>query len=272
MCEPSLISRRAWLRQVSLTAGLATTTQLGLAAEPSGEHILPEQRESLSRFIRRVLIDSLPPTIEGKDDWGDQKEMFAGVGLKADPGPLKLEKKTKNVNHGLWKRYEIQLVDPERQLRFQIADAHTIGPRHIAFVIEAMSPLKVHVQLERWRLGVKLLNGTGDADATVKARIAGEVRYRFDSASSQTQLVLDPNVQNATLDLVEFDLRKVWQLEGPLVQEVGDLLTPPLSKLIHKQEESIVAKMNKELAKHPEKLQLALPRPFGLDWKRWLTG
>ncbi len=272
MCPSPLISRRTWLRQVSLTAGFASTAQLGLAAAPSAEHILPEQRESLSRFIRRVLIDSLPPTIEGKDDWGDQKEIFSGVGLNAENGPLKFEKKTKSVNHGLWKRYEIQLVEPEQQLRFQIVDAHNIGPRQVAFVIEAMSPLKVHVQLERWRFGVKLLNGTGDADATVKARIAGEVRYRFDTATSSTQLVLEPNILAATLDLVEFDLRKVWKLDGPLVQEVGDLLTPPLTKLIHKQEEPIVAKMNKELAKHPEKLQLALPRPFGLDWKSWLTG
>ncbi len=76
-------------------------------ADGTGQ-LAAEQRAALSRTIRSVLIDSLPRQIEDADDWGAQREMLSGMKLESVEGKPRLSKRTKQVNHGLWRQIVVE--------------------------------------------------------------------------------------------------------------------------------------------------------------------
>src|SRR5579885_1687182 len=69
-----------------------------------------ETRESLSRTVRGILVESLPERIEDSDNWGEKRSIFSGFKIERDGGKLKVEKRTKDVNHGLWRQIQVMPV------------------------------------------------------------------------------------------------------------------------------------------------------------------
>jgi hypothetical protein len=233
------------------------------AAENDGR-LADEQRAALSRTIRSVLIESLPRQIEDSDDWGAQKEVASGIKFETIDGKPKFSKRTKSVNHGLWRQIAVEPVDPEKNLRFEIVEAQTLGPQRVAFELVASAPLRGTARVERWRFGVKGLNVATEADATVELRLKGEVTYRTEWKGDVNRLIMQPTIREVDLKLVEFDLQKFGIIDGKVAEELGDLTTPVLGRQLDKQESRMVEKINQTLAQRQDKLAL------DVDWS-WLT-
>src|SRR5690349_2768510 len=92
--------------------GLLTTllaTHFAAASDPA----LPAGIDvaAISALARSVLVESLPERVESEKDWGKQADRpglkFKGQGLKT-----RLEKTEKPVNHGVWKKYRVEPIDP----------------------------------------------------------------------------------------------------------------------------------------------------------------
>lgn len=248
---------------ISLSLGFALLPAFVGAAENDGR-LADTQRAALSRTIRGVLIESLPRQIEDSDDWGAQKEVPSGIKFETVDGKPKLSKRTKAVNHGLWRQIAVEPVEPEKNLRFEIVEARTLGPQRVAFELVAAAPLRGMARVERWRFGVKLLNFATEADAEVELRLNGEVNYRTEWRGDVNRLVMQPTIRSVDLKLVEFDLQKLGILDGKLAEELGDLVTPALGRQLDKQEARMVEKINQTLATRQDKLVL------DVDWS-WLT-
>ncbi|MBL8829847.1 MAG: hypothetical protein JNM18_22905 [Planctomycetaceae bacterium] len=246
-----------------LSLGIALLPVLAQAAEVEGR-LADDQRAALSRTIRGVLIESLPRQIEDADDWGAQKEVPSGLKFETVDGKPKLSKRTKPVNHGLWRQIAVEPVEPEKNLRFEIVEARTLGPQRVAFELVAAAPLRGTARVERWRFGVKLLNFATEADAEVELRLTGEVNYRTEWRGDVNQLIMQPTIRTVDLKLVEFDLQKLGILDGKLAEELGDLATPALGRQLDKQEARMVEKINQTLAARQDKLVL------DVDWS-WLA-
>lgn len=227
----------------------------------------PETMAALSRTVRAILVESLPERIEKNDDWGEQRERLSQVKPKFDGLRLRVETTTKPVNHGLWKQLVIVPVDPQNNLRFQIVEARGVGRSGVTFQVVVFAPLKVTARIERWRTGIKLVNFSTDADASVEMRLAGEVQYEYTVENGTRYLKFLPRVTAVDMKLVEFDLRRISLAAGPLVQELGDALTNPLADQLDKHEPKIVEKLNKSIAKRQDKLKIPVSLPF--DWSGW---
>jgi hypothetical protein len=237
------------------------------ADDPPGPMLDAASRDALSATIRGILVESLPEKITGQDDWGETKRGFSGLTWRLDGLKLEVEKREKDVKNGLWKRWEIVPVDPARNLLFRIDSAQSTGPTRFTFRIVAASPLTVSAHFERWRSGVKMLNGTIDADATVAAALVGDLEYRFETSDGRTHAVIAPRVTAVDLALVDMRWKRISKLDGPGVRELGELLDPALRDQLDKQEPKAVEKLNAAIVKRQEKLRISMPAP--LDLSRW---
>ena len=227
----------------------------------------PETMAALSQTVRAILVESLPERIEKNDDWGEQRERLSQFKPKFDGLRLRVETTTKPVNHGLWKQLVVVPVDPQKNLRFQIVEARGAGPNGVVFQVVVFAPLKVTARVERWRSGIKLVNFSTDADASVEMRLAGEVHYEYTVENGTRYLKFLPRVTAVDMKLVEFDLRRISLAAGPLVQELGDILTNPLADQLDKHEPKIVEKLNKSIVKRQDRLKIPVSLPF--DWSDW---
>lgn len=243
-------------------ASLPPTT----AATPEAS-MSPETMAALSQTVRAILVESLPERIEKNDDWGEQRERLSQFKPKFDGLRLRVETTTKPVNHGLWKQLVVVPVDPQKNLRFQIVEARGAGRNGVVFQVVVFAPLKVTARIERWRTGIKLVNFSTDADASVEMRLAGEVQYEYTVENGTRYLKFRPRVRAVDMQLVEFDLRRISLAAGPLVQEFGDLVTNPLADQLDKHEPKIVEKLNKSIVKREDRLKIPVSLPF--DWSDW---
>lgn len=235
--------------------------------EPMGGALDPATREALSGTIRTVLVEALPDTIKGEDDWGDTKQAFSGLTWKLDGLKLDVEKRKREFKHGLWKKWEITPVDPVNHLAFRIEEARSTGPASFAYRITMRSPLVVHAQFERWRTGVKMLNAQLDADAVVEMVLDGEVHYRFEDGEVRTFAVIAPQAKAVDLRLVDLRWKQIGVFKGDVMREFAELFDDLLTKQVDRYEPKAVDKLNAALTKRKDKLRFALPA--ALDWNRW---
>lgn len=271
--EPSMSHRRRsspFVLSLAVAGSLVFAAQVAIlsvaAADERSFELAPQVREALSQTIRGILIDSLPEKIEVRDDWGDTKSTFSGLTWKLDGLKLKVEKRERDRNHGLWKQFDITPIDPAKNLQFQIASATSTGPRRFKFQIVTSAPLQTVGRIERWRHGTKFFNAKLEAAATIEMRLDGELEYDFESRDGFF-LVLKPRATAADLRLSEFDWQRIGQLGGDLVHELGDFVRGPLGKQVDGLEPKAVEKMNGAIAKRADKLRIAVPSP--LDFSGW---
>jgi hypothetical protein len=125
-----------WLNRIAWMV-LALGWSIALPALPArdndsvGEPQRPEspqpEADSLSEMLREAILDNLRGEYEESDDWGNMKTVeryrIKGKGLD-----LRLEKRAKEVKHGLWKQYRVTIVDPSQNLHARVANLRYSGP------------------------------------------------------------------------------------------------------------------------------------------------
>jgi hypothetical protein len=265
----------SFVRSVYFVAILTAAVRPSRAATPEAA-IDPASREALSVAVRGILAECLPEKFEIKDDWGDQTARFSQLKIHRDGLKLEFEKRTKDVNHGLWKKLDITPVEPDKNLSFKILSAKNTGPQSFAFQLFASSPLRVDARIERWRTGVKLFNLSTEATASVEMTLNGTLSFDFATIDGKHMLVLAPKATSVDLRLVDLDIHRISKAAGPLVHELGDLLDHPLDNFLDRYEGKITEKLNASIAKRPEKFRVALKLPTidfsGWSWPKSLGG
>lgn len=251
-------------------AELAPTPSTSPAAVVKPGSLSPALLDAVSQTVRSILVESVPERIEQNKNWGDTRERFSQLKLKADSGRLRFETNTKEVKHGLWKQVVVVPVEPEKNLQFRIVEARSIGPGMLAFEVIASSPLKLTARVERWRTGVKMLNFSTDAEASIELRVVGEVTHEHRELDGKRYLTFRPVIRTVDLRLAEFDLNRLGVADGPLVGELGDMLSDPLADQLDKQEPKVAKKLNDAVAKKQDKLRLPLSLP--IDFSGWSWG
>ncbi|MCE9603828.1 MAG: hypothetical protein K8U03_02880 [Planctomycetia bacterium] len=266
-------SSRSWqagLALLLLAAGGSYAPSASNGAEPApsapGE-MSNEIRAALSLTVRGILVECVPEKIEKNDNWGDTRERFSQLKIKNDGLKLRFETNKKEVKHGLWKQVQVVPVDPQKNLKFEIAQARSTGRNAMTFQVVASSPLKLTARVERWRTGVKMLNFSTDADASIEMRVDGELTFEYVDIAGKSYLTFKPVIKTVDLKLVEFDIRRIGQADGPLVQEFGDMLSDPLADQLDKHEPKVAKKLNDTIVKRQDKLKIPMSLPFDFsDW------
>jgi hypothetical protein len=126
----------------------------------------------------------------------------------------------------------------------------------------------VEARFEHWNLGVKLLNGSTAADATLElhADCSLTIHLETDEDSLAPLVVLEPTVHDVNLRLPDLDVRKFGTVRGSVARELGDGFEEILEDLLQSQEKSIRKQAQKSLDKRADDLRIPLPEFLRSPW------
>ncbi len=243
-------------------------------AVPAATPTAPDESLDVQPFqdlVRQIILDELKPQYEDRKHWGQQGRVITGVKVKGKWFEPHLEKRTKEVNDGLWQRYVVALVEPEKNLHVRLDQARSIDPNRFAFSLELQCKLRGEAHIERWRKGVKMLNTSAQGDMTVRVRLDCDLAVRLEPGKLVRDVVLDPRVTAVDLQLVDLDLRRVGVLGHDIAHELGDSLRPIIAHELDEREAKIVAKANTSIDKRRDRLRFSLTDFLKSGWSKFQT-
>ena len=125
---------------------------------------------------RRITRGYYQATVEKEKEWGRQSERWDGLHIQLKDFKLKTKRRKKLVNHGDWKKYSAELIDPKSRLKIRLNSVKKskLGNANINLEIEA--DLKLFGRYSKWVKGVQLFSLSADALATVVLQVNLEIR------------------------------------------------------------------------------------------------
>lgn len=228
--------------------------------------------KGLQNLVSRIVLNNIPHTFEGDDNWGDQKEVLDGLSIRRDGLRIKTKRRMKSVNHGTWTKYRVRLIDPQNSFRLQVNDLETKESGHLCFELVADADLHVFGRVSHWERGVQLFSFGSDADATVRLTVSCEVGLRFAVTSFPPKVQLLPRVTQADLKLRKFRLKHLSNLGEPLSKRLSSTTREILEREIAKRRKKLVKKLNRELEDHQADLELSMKDALELDWMDGFSG
>lgn len=237
--------------------------------------ITQEQARDSIQWLASLALRKAPRTYTGDKDWGEQKKIWAGIRVKRDGLKLKTHRRFRHLDHGRWIRYEVVL--PESQEAAHGASVLVVTVHRAAEQIDVeddnrrwlidssvTAPMQFTVQVQRWNLGVKLFSVT--VKGTLRVRLDSQLSVGFltDLTEIPPALVIDPRVTQARLELEHFEVDRVSRIGGDFAEEWGELLEDLWrDRFLDKQNEKIVARLNRAIDKERDDLRLST--------QAWLT-
>jgi hypothetical protein len=236
------------------TAAACVNPPASVAADP----VLPTgvNVAAISELTRSILVESIPDQIEERRDWGRQANRpglkFRGQGFKT-----RLVKTEKPVNHGTWKHYRVEPIDPKNRLKASIENLKALPDGGFGFDLRVSAPLSASATVEQWTYGVRLLAATVEADAEATATLSCEVRTSIEKGALLPTVRLSPRVVASTIDLDEFHLRKLGELPRSLARELSGEAKAIVLRHVHRNEGKLGEKVNAALDKRSKAGKLA---------------
>ncbi len=232
-----------------------------------------KQAQSSVQWLASVALSKMPRTFDGDKDWGDTKKVWAGVDVKRDGWKLKTHRRYREVEHGRWIRYEVSLPAPEA------GNAALVVIHAVESTIDAQTeqqrwridssivvPAKFTARIQRWNLGVRLFSVTVQGELQLRLSSSATMGFFADYSEVPPALVIDPRVDQAQLVLERFEVERVSHIGGDVAEQWGDMMEELLlERLVRKQNDELVAKLNRSIEKEREDLRFSLA-----DWfQQW---
>jgi hypothetical protein len=258
-----------WLRarELPLIGILLLPMSIAIGEEPSDSFTPSAEFQD---WITELVRQHIPVEYEKKKNWGHTATSFDGLSVRMEDGQLKTHRKFKQANDGTWQMYRVKLKDPSEKFDIQLANLRESSSGHVAMDVTAVANLEVFGRQSLWQHGVQLFSLSAEADARVRLLAHVDVAARIDASRFPPDVYLDPEVKTARLDIPDFRLRRVGQLDGPVVRSLSHATREALEEKLADDNEKLVASLNKQIAKQEKKLKLTLVDLMTSKWGRLL--
>ena len=217
---------------------------------------------SWSETLRAVVLTAIPDQFEDRRHWGKTKEIFGGVRVEQKGLNLRFSERKRKVNHGMWHKYKIELIDPGKSLKLVIDQIHPLDTNRFQFQIHLGSKLRCRGDFEHWLLGVKGLNLTVVSEAEIEVIAVCEtlIRTRPNPKHLFPDLCFEPKVNRVQIFLKNLDVRRIGEIRGDIAEGLGDLSRHDIENLLQAQEGRVVKKINEAIEKNRSRLQIPTSR------------
>lgn len=216
-----------------------------------------------STLLRELADETIPRDYEVRRGWGRQTEIVSGVRIRKKNGLPRISKRTKRVNHGVWRRFRIALHRPEEKLKFAIRDVGPAPRGGLTLKVVLTARVRCTGQAEFWNVGVKAGSATTQADATIRVVARFLVSGReLDPGDGGWLVRLEyaPEIDRVRIELDDFDVRRIGHLDGDLVDVLGNSIQLLLAEVLHSREKHVTRRIQRELHDRNTRLRLTLPR------------
>ncbi|MFG0295822.1 MAG: hypothetical protein ACF8PG_07930 [Maioricimonas sp. JB045] len=232
----------------------------GIAAvgtEPSVIDALPADA-NWTEIIEGLLLEAVPQDYEDLRHWGKKTEVFDGFRVRG----LRVSKRTKKVNHGLWRRYRVRLLHPEKTFDLEVRDLQPAGRGRFAFRVVTTARARCHVKLTQWALGVKGLSTSAEADIRIRMWADCTLGIRTERPAGQwlPDLVFEPDVHRIRLKVLDVDVRRIGPIGGTVAEEIGDGSRAVVEDLLRQREGKLVRKARKAIDRKRDRLRVSITR------------
>ena len=222
--------------------------------------------KKLDDFLTQLALDSMPVRYVEDKDWGMQKERWDGIKVSFKNGRLLTKRRKKMVNHGTWDRYEVSLVDPENSFSVQLNNFEETDSDRVTFDVIITAKVNVVARQAKWVKGVQLYSISADGSAAVKLAISASLGSRLDVAKFPPDLIFDPRIEDAKIELEDFRIDRVSKAGGEFAQQVTRIVKSKLDKKVAAKEEKLVKKLNAKIEKNRDRLTLSANDAVKSKW------
>lgn len=253
-----------WLIAVLVTAGGLSPP--AVRAEPSEPPVAGlaestgqvELSAEFQALVAGLVRANLPDKFEDLRDWGQTKVLTTGLRVRREGLKLETKRKRKEVNDGTWKMYRLRVVDKDEQFQLWVENIRETESGRLAFDLTTIARLEAFGRWSVWERGVQLVSLSAEADARVRLRASCQLALRLDPSRLPPDVVLKPTVDRAELELLDFRLRRVSDLHGPLVRQLGRALEDVVEDKLTASRDRLPEKFNRQIDKQQDKLRFSL--------------
>ncbi|MCA9231873.1 MAG: hypothetical protein KDA57_14585 [Planctomycetales bacterium] len=260
----TLSTKQATCRVLALLfISTAQTTALLAQTHTSSPHssgTLDAAKVALAEAFAGLIKQAIPLEYDKKKNWGTTKNIT--VGLRNEG--LKLYRRKKAVDHGVWKHYQVKLVDPEKNLAVRLENLSAVDGSRIRFTLVIAAKLDTWARAKVYQYGIHLIALELVGDTRIELALDCEVGVRLQTKAGLPGLAIDPKVIDARLALPEFHVRRVSDASGPLVHE----LSSGVRRLVEHELKGprLVEKANRSIEKRRDRLELSLGELVDSSW------
>ncbi len=259
----------------------------------SGVSMTPDQTRQSVQWLADQLMRHVPRTIDGDDNWGDTKKVWAGVKVHRDGWELKTQRRWRELRHGRWIRYEIEI--PERIVSHSptihstesatastsrdnaaallepyeasdVVQIHSVTPVLISDGLQswradasASTPARFSVRVERWNLGAMWYSIEISGKMNLAMRTNLTLGMSADFAEVPPAMQLDVAIEQASLVVSGFEVERISKLGGDAAEEIGDLAEHTIGKMwLRKENARLVARLNESIADNQDSMRWSM--------------
>jgi hypothetical protein len=240
-----------------------------LLPAPDKRTLVHGRSESLSRLGRLIALAAIPEQYENRKHWGMTAERWDGLIIRREGLRIETKRRMKEVNHGTWKMYRVRLLDPEDEFLLQVDNLRQTPDKQAACDITVIARLAVFGRISQWEKGIQLYSLSADAQARVRLQMACTFQLSLDPTRHPPDVVVEPAVTKAEVELIDFRLQRLSDLHGPLVKQLGRGMRKIVEDRLQDQQPSIPEKINRQIAKNQDHLKLSLQQLVQEQWSKW---
>lgn len=222
--------------------------------------------ETIDRLVTRLALENMPHHYHDDKNWGKQDKRWDGVNIKRDGLRLKTKRRWKTVNHGTWRKYSIELLNPKEEFTIQLKNLHQTSTGQLGFDVHFTAHLKLNARQSKWVKGLQLYSVSAAGHAKVRLRVQFEMDTSLDLKQLPPALIFSPHANSASLHIDEFHLDRVSKLGGEFSQQLGKQVRKILEEKVAEKQDKLVQKVNRGIQKNKSKLRLSLNKALKSKW------
>jgi len=227
--------------------------------------------EEMQGLIRSLVIELIPSQYDDTKKWGQTKEVVSGLNVRLDGLRLKTKRRRKMVNHGTWKRYTVELVNPKQEFDFKIDSLKTKGAGTVTFRASVVTPLKVTARVQEWSYGARLLSVSTDAESRVRLQADCEIVFEMDGKKFPPDVIIRPKINAADIQLIDFEVKRISHVKGTLAKEMGRSTRSLVERRIEKKRQQLPEKINRKIAAKQDRLRLSPSDLLNSKWGKLMN-
>ena len=237
------------------------------AADPDRLGQINSSIDEINAMINDVARATIPHQFDDTRKWGQTKRVWDGLKISREGLQIKTKRRWKDANHGTWKRYQVRLIDPDDSFQISIGKLEKISEGRARFDATFDARLDAFGRFSEWNRGVQLISVGVDAIGRVRLRVTCELGVKLDPSKLPPDVLLDPVVTAADLQLVEFEVERISDISGPVAEGLGRGIREILEDRLAKDRPKLVAKINRQIDKKRDKLRLSFQDLLTSKWK-----
>lgn len=210
----------------------------------------------LSDLAAGIIAAEIPREFEGSKDWGRTTEIVSGLHSYGNFFKFNIHRQRSTVNDGLWKRYRLTLVDPDKNLDVQIENLRTLDTGRLALTLNVAAKLHGWACLKLYERGIHIIALEAEGDTGIRLALDANIGLtRLQNDSFLPAYALDPTVIDVRVKFDDFRLTRISDVRGTLAHEIGILLREAAEDEL--KGPKLAEKINKSIAKHRDRLLLS---------------